>query len=149
MKLRVATLQDIPTLVQFGEAFFNESPNYQGRQYEPEEAAKHYENLMRKEGVIFVVEQRGQVVGGFAGGIGKDWFNQQKIAFDYVLYVEPKFRKTRAAYVLIQAFIGWSASMGAQRIQCGTTTDVESEACIRLYEHFGFKQYGTLLDMEI
>ena len=149
MKLRVATLQDIPTLVQFGEAFFNESPNYQGRQYEPEEAAKHYENLMRKEGVIFVVEQRGQVAGGFAGGIGKDWFNQQKIAFDYVLYVEPKFRKTRAAFVLIQAFIGWSAAMGAQRIQCGTTTGVESKACIRLYEHFGFKQYGTLLDMEL
>ena len=69
MKLRVATLQDIPTLVQFGEAFFNESPNYQGRKYEPKEAAKHYENLMRKECVIFVVEQRGQVVGGFAGGI--------------------------------------------------------------------------------
>ena len=72
-----------------------------------------------------------------------------KIAFDDVMYVKPEFRKTRAAYVLIQTFIGWAAAMGVNRIQCGTTTGVESRACIRLYEHFGFTQYGTVLDMEL
>jgi GNAT superfamily N-acetyltransferase len=88
-------------------------------------------------------------VGGFAGRVGGDWFNNTKIAFDDVMYVKPEFRKTRAAYVLIQTFIGWAAAMGVNRIQCGTTTGVESRACIRLYEHFGFTQYGTVLDMEL
>lgn len=45
--LRVATLSDIPILVQFGELFMAESPNYQGRQYDPEKAEKHYKSLLK------------------------------------------------------------------------------------------------------
>lgn len=146
--LRVATLSDIPILVQFGELFMAESPNYQGRQYDPEKAEKHYKSLL-KDGLLLVVEEKQKVCGGFAGGIGKDWFNDQKIAFDYVLYVKPEHRKTRAAYMLVDGFIRWAQLSGASRIQVGTTTGVESDGCIRLYRHFGLKQYGTLLDMEL
>ena len=83
------------------------------------------------------------------GRVGGDWFNGSKIAFDDVLYVKPEFRKTRAAYMLIQAFIRWAQLMGASRIQCGTTTGVESAGCVRLYKHFGFAAYGTVLDLEL
>ncbi|RKG35182.1 GNAT family N-acetyltransferase [Acinetobacter guerrae] len=148
MILRVANLSDIPILVQFGELFIAESPNYQEREYDPEKVASHYKTLL-KDGLLLVVENDGQVVGGFAGGIGKDWFNDQKIAFDYVLYVKPEHRKTRVAYMLVDGFIRWAQLNGASRIQVGTTTGVESKGCIRLYGHFGLKQYGTLLDMEL
>lgn len=149
MKIRVATLLDIPQLVQFGAEFIKESPNYQGREYCHDQAAIHFTQLIKGAGVIFLAEHDGQMCGGFAGGIGSDWFNQQKVAYDYVMYVQPKFRKTRAAYMLIKSFIGWSRLMGAHRIQCGTTTGVESNACIKLYKHFGFNEYGTVLDMEL
>lgn len=149
MKIRVATLNDIPVLLKFGAAFVQESPNYKNREFIAQEAQKHFEDLINGQGVIFVIESRQKVIAGFAGSIGKEWFNSQKIAIDHVMYVLPEFRKTRAAYYLIQTFIGWAVGMGANRIQCGTTTDVESKGCIRLYEHFGFKQYGTVLDMEL
>ena len=149
MKIRVATLIDIPQLVQFGAEFIKESPNYQGREYCDDQAEKHFTKLIKGSGVIFLVEHDGQICGGFAGGIGSDWFNQQKVAYDYVMYVQPKFRKTRAAYLLIKSFVDWAHLMGVDRIQCGTTTGVESTSCIRLYEHFGFRQYGTVLDMEL
>lgn len=149
MKIRVAALADMPTLLMFGESFVQESPNYQNREFIADQAQKHFEGLINGQGVIFVIEHQEKVIAGFAGSIGKDWFNNQKIAIDHVMYVLPEFRKTRAAYLLIQTFIGWAVGMGANRIQCGTTTDVESKSCIRLYEHFGFKQYGTVLDMEI
>ncbi|MEN8419336.1 GNAT family N-acetyltransferase [Acinetobacter baumannii] len=148
MKLRVATLNDIPTLVEFGKSFIDEAPNYQNRHYCPESAEDHFKKLL-KEGVIFVVEHNGVLCGGFAGGIGKDWFNNQKIAFDYVMYVKPDFRKTRVAYMLVTAFINWAKILKADRIQCGTTTGVESLGCIRLYKHFGLREYGTVLDMEL
>lgn len=149
MKIRVATLNDIPVLLKFGAAFVQESPNYKNREFVSEEAQQHFESLIDGQGVIFVIEHHKEVIAGFAGSIGKDWFNNQKIAIDHVMYVLPEFRKTRAAYYLIQTFIGWAAGMGANRIQCGTTTDVESKGCTRLYEHFGFRQYGTVLDMEL
>lgn len=149
MELRPATLIDVPTLVEFGAAFIQESPNYHGRNYSSEHAAKHYEELIKGNGVLLVVEHDGQLCGGFAGGIGKDWFSGEKTAFDYVMYVKPEFRKSRTAYLLIQTFISWARLMGADRIQCGTTTGVESNACIKLYKHFGFTEFGTVLNMEL
>lgn len=149
MKIRVATLNDIPVLLKFGAAFVQESPNYKNREFVSEEAQQHFESLIDGQGVIFVIEHHQEVIAGFAGSIGKDWFNNQKIAIDHVMYVLPEFRKTRAAYLLIKSFVDWAHLMNVDRIQCGTTTGVESEGCIRLYEHFGFRQYGTVLDMEL
>ena len=149
MRVRTAKLPDVPALVALGQEFIKEAPNYQKRPYMADKAAEHFTHLINGGGVIFIVEQDQEIMGGFAGRVGGDWFNKTKIAFDDVMYVKPEFRKTRAAYVLIQTFIGWAAAMGVNRIQCGTTTGVESRACIRLYEHFGFTQYGTVLDMEL
>lgn len=149
MRLRVATLPDVPAMVALGQEFIKEAPNYQGRDYVTEYAEKHFTNLIKGGGVIFLVEHQEQIIGGFVGRMGGDWFNDIKIAFDDVLYVAPDFRKSRAAYMLIQAFIRWAQLMGADRIQCGTTTGVESAACIRLYKHFGFTEYGTVLDLEL
>lgn len=148
MKIRVATVEDIPTLVQFGESFMQESPHYQQRSYGLKKAEKHFKQTL-KTGALFIAEQNGVICGGFAGGTGKDWFNNEKIAFDYVMYVKPEYRKTRAAYLLVQAFLNWAQIIGADRVQCGTTTGVESRGCIRLYEHFGLSEYGTVLSMEL
>ena len=149
MRLRVATLPDVPSLVALGGEFIKEAPNYKNRPYLAENAAKHFTNLVKGGGVVFLVEYKNQIIGGFVGRIGGDWFNNIKIAFDDVLYVKPEFRTSRAAYILIKAFISWARLMGASRIQCGTTTGVESDSCIRLYKHFGFTEYGTVLDLEL
>lgn len=149
MRVRVATLPDVPAMVTLGREFIKEAPNYKNRPYLAENAAKHFTSLIKGGGVIFLVEHQEQIIGGFVGRMGGDWFNDIKIAFDDVLYVAPEFRKSRAAYMLIQAFIRWAQLMGADRIQCGTTTGVESSACIRLYKHFGFTEYGTVLDLEL
>ena len=149
MELRPATLIDVPELVELGHTFIQEAPNYQNRPYIAENAAKHFTNLIKGGGAIFLVEHENEIIGGFVGRISGDWFNNIKIAFDDVLYVKPEFRKSRAAYMLIQAFIRWAQLMGVSRIQCGTTTGVESAACIRLYKHFGFTEYGTVLDLEL
>ena len=149
MLVRVATLPDVPAMVALGQEFIKEAPNYQSRPYLAENAAKHFTSLIKGGGVVFLIEHQEQIIGGFVGRMGGDWFNDIKIAFDDVLYVKPEFRKSRAAYMLIQAFIRWAQLMGAHRIQCGTTTGVESSACIRLYKHFGFTEYGTVLDLEL
>ena len=149
MRLRVATLSDVPAMVALGGEFIKEAPNYKSRPYIAENAAKHFTNLIKGGGAIFLIEHDEQIIGGFVGRIGGDWFNNTKIALDDCLYVKPEFRKSRAAYMLIQAFIRWAQLMGADRIQCGTTTGVESNSCIRLYKHFGFTEYGTVLDLEL
>ena len=149
MQVRVATLPDVPAMVALGQEFIKEAPNYKNRPYIADNAAEHFSAVIKGGGVIFLVEHDAQIIGGFVGRIGRDWFNDIKIAFDDVLYVKPEFRTSRAAYILIQSFIRWAQIMGAHRIQCGTTTGVASDSCIRLYKHFGFTEYGTVLDLEL
>ena len=149
MQLRVATLLDVPALVAMGAEFIQEAPNYKSRPYFSDQAAIHFTNVIKGSGVVLVVEHDDQLIGGFVGRIGGDWFNGNKIAFDDALYVMPEFRTSRAAYLLIDAFVSWARLMNVDRIQCGTTTGVESAGCIRLYKHFGFTEYGTILDLEL
>ncbi|MFW2152815.1 N-acetyltransferase family protein [Acinetobacter gyllenbergii] len=149
MKLRLATKDDVPVLIQIGKDFIKESPNFRERSYVEQSAGEHFSRLINGEGVIFVIENDGHICGGFVGGIGNDWINNQKIAFDYVLYVKPDYRSTKAAYMLVKAFIDWAQLKGADRIQCGTTTGVEAASCINLYKKFGFKDVGVLLDLEL
>lgn len=149
MKLRIATENDIPVLVEIGRNFIQESPNFRDRGFDVLAITQHFKSLINGGGVIFILEKDGLICGGFVGGIASDWFNNLKIAFDYVLYVKPEYRKTTAAYTLVKAFIDWAKANGADRIQCGTTTGVESAACINLYKKFGFKCVGALLDLEL
>lgn len=149
MELRPANLNDVPDLVQIGQAFIKEAPNYQNKEYLPEKAAEHFKQLIKGAGVVLLAIEKGVIVGGFVGRISHEWFSNKKVAFDDVLYVKPEFRKTRVAYLLVQAFIHCAQLMGANSIQCGTTTGVESEACINLYQHFGFEKFGTVMNMEL
>lgn len=149
MQVRVAVNSDVPTLVGFGASFIKESPNYKDRGFNPKKAANHFKSLINGGGVIFVVEIDGAVIGGFAGGIITDWQSDFKLAFDYVLYVEPDCRKTGAALLLVETFIEWAKGMGAERIQCGTATGVNTEGCVQLYKHMGFKVVGTFLELEV
>ena len=71
------------------------------------------------------------------------------IAFEQVFYVVPEYRSTQSALLLIDSFVSWAKHMNAGRVQCGTTTGINTQSCVRLYNHFGFTEYGILLDLEL
>ncbi|WEH90011.1 hypothetical protein PX669_07295 [Acinetobacter soli] len=53
MELRVATNDDIPTLVKMGQLFAKESPIYRVRGFIPDKAAAHFNHVINGGGVIF------------------------------------------------------------------------------------------------
>jgi GNAT superfamily N-acetyltransferase len=149
MQLKVAELSDVDALVHLGYLFTQEAPNYKNHKFNADLARQHFEQVIQGNGVAFILENGLDVVGGFVGRIASDWFCDTRIAFDDALFVMPKYRKTRAAYLLVRAFIEWAKEMRVDRIQCGTTTGIEESACIRLYKHFGLTHFGTVLDMVV
>ena len=149
MRVRTAKLPDVPALVALGQKFIKEAPNYSGRKFDANALQQNLENIVGGQGAIFVAENKGEIVGGIVCLTTKDWFNNDVIAFEQVFYISPEYRATQASFLLIEAFIAWSKNMRASRIQCGTTTGINTRGCIRLYEHFGFTQYGTVLDLEL
>ena len=149
MQVRSAKLPDVPALVALGQEFISEAPNYSNRKFDANALRQNLESVVNGQGAIFVVEAGTEIVGGIVCLTAKDWFNDDVIAFEQVFYISPKYRNTQASFLLIDAFIAWSKNMGASRIQCGTTTGINTRGCIRLYERLGFTQYGTVLDMEL
>ena len=149
MQVRSAKLPDVPALVALGQGFISEAPNYSNRKFDANALRQNLESVVNGQGAIFVVEAGTEIVGGIVCLTAKDWFNDDVIAFEQVFYISPTYRTTQASFLLIDAFIAWSKNMGASRIQCGTTTGINTRGCIRLYERFGFTEYGTVLDMEL
>lgn len=149
MHVRVATQKDIPFLVESGQRFINEAPNYSNRQIDEIALAENFRTVIGGMGAVFVVEDKGMIVGGLVCLTTKDWFNDQLIAFEQSFYVCPEYRATCAKYLLLESFIAWAKNMNAGRIQCATTTGINTQGCVNLYKKFGFTEYGVLLDLEL
>lgn len=149
MQIRVANHNDIPILVKMGANFIHESPTFKKRGFNPDKATEHFKWLLNGNGVIFVVVQENQIIGGFVGGITTDWQSNHKLAFDYVMYVHPDYRSSGVGKMLVETFILWAKEMGADRINCGTATMVNTQQCIALYESLGFTTVGAFLELEV
>lgn len=149
MQVRPATLKDMPSLLAMARQFILEAPNYSGRELNENALEANLTAVIQGQGAIFVTEHKDVLTGGIVCLTTKDWFNNQIIAFEQVFYVVPEYRSTQSALLLIDSFVGWSKHMNAKRVQCGTTTGISTDGCVRLYRHFGFTEYGILMDLEL
>ena len=149
MQVRPATLKDMPSLLAMARQFILEAPNYSGRELNENALEANLTAVIQGQGAIFVTEHKDALTGGIVCLTTKDWFNNQIIAFEQVFYVVPEYRSTQSALLLIDGFVSWSKHMNAKRVQCGTTTGISTDGCVRLYRHFGFTEYGILMDLEL
>lgn len=149
MQVRPATLKDMPSLLAMARQFILEAPNYSGRELNENALEENLTAVIQGQGAIFVTEHKDALTGGIVCLTTKDWFNNQIIAFEQVFYVVPEYRSTQSALLLIDSFVSWAKHMNAGRVQCGTTTGINTDGCVRLYKHFGFNEYGILLDLEL
>lgn len=68
--------------------------------------------------------------------------NEKHKAYLGGLYVLPAFRRLGCGRALVQAALHWAASLpGLRRVNLSVVA--QQEAAVRLYQSFGFCQYGT------
>ena len=146
--IRPAKHSDVPRLIELG-TMLHANSDYSKMAFCPEKSANFLHDLINGQGVIFVAEVRGEVVGGMAGGVIDQWFSHDLIAYDYSLFVEPSKRNGVIAVRLIQTFKEWAKLKGAKQIHMGIGTGVSVEGTTRLYESQGLRKIGPLLMMEI
>lgn len=147
-----ASILEIPELLEIAVQFWNESPTYKQRPLDINKVRAHLQSLILypSTGCLFVCkDEHGQILGGFAGGIQAEWFGHSVMSFDYCLFVRPESRGSRAAYLLIKQFIAWSQEQGADWIQCGTATKINTDRTIKFYEKMGFIHTGSFLEMKV
>ncbi|MCK3849941.1 GNAT family N-acetyltransferase [Pseudomonas sp. W2Jun17] len=146
--IRPAKHSDVPRLIELG-TLLHSTTSYSTMNFCPVKSAAFLHELINGQGVVFVAEVRGEVVGGMAGGVIDQWFSNDLIAYDYSLFVEPSKRNGVIAVRLIQTFKEWARLKGAKQIYMGIGTGVSVEGTTRLYESQGLRNIGPLLMMEI
>lgn len=146
--IRSAKHSDVPRLIELG-TMLHQISSYSTMAFCPEKSAAFLHELINGQGVVFVAEVNGEVVGGMAGAVIDQWFSNDLIAYDYSLFVEPTKRNGVIAIRLIQTFKEWAKLKGAKQIYMGIGTGVSVEGTTRLYESQGLRNIGPLLMMEI
>jgi GNAT superfamily N-acetyltransferase len=142
-KVRAATLEDIPTLVELGYAMQQESPRFAHLTYAPIKVAQSAKHMLTADnGGVFVVEHEDVVIGMLGGYVLEYFFSHDKFASDLVVYVAPQHRGGSAFVRLIVAFEQWAIAQGVSEIVLGVSTEVEAERTASMYERLGYRRVG-------
>ena len=144
--IRAATPDDLPALLELGQAMHCESPEYRDMRFCPN-TLRHTLTLAMDQHFLRVAEQPGgRIVGGLAAMAVPHWFGPDRLACDLGIFVAPEARGGMAAARLVRAYVKWARELGAKKITLGITTGVDVETTARLCERLGARRSGIIME---
>ena len=150
MTIRTATQDDLPRLLELGQQLHEESPRWSRIPFSRARAAQTLTNMMLSaDGVIFVAEKGGRVVGGIAGLIQDHWACDARVAHEASFFMDPEHRGSFAACRLICSLVAWARVRNAAWLYVGTSTGVDPETTARLYERLGAVRCAIGLEFDL
>lgn len=149
MRIRPATLDDLPRILDLGEMLHKESPRWSRITFSRARAESTLRLLLTDpNGVIFVAERDGVVVGGIAGVTEQHWASDDLVAHEMSLFMAPDARGGMSAIRLICSLRAWAKLRGAKWLHAGTSTGLDPERTAGLYERLGFTRCAIGLEVE-
>lgn len=139
-QLRLIEEVDIPTLVEMGAEMIAAS-SFASMGYAPEKVAEFIRRVS-VSGLAAVSVEGDVITGVMLGDVVEPWYSANRMGVDHVLYVRPQYQGSRAALMLVRAWMQWCSDEGAVQLRPGTAAT--SEAADRLYAALGFKRAGSL-----
>lgn len=144
--IREATHEDIPRMLQLGEAMHAES-RYAAHRWAAEKVAVLLRVLIDSDdGLALVAEKDGVAVGGILASAFDHWCTDARQSSDFALFVLPEHRGGLIGPRLLRRYVKWALGRGVapDLLGCGITTGVDLAASTRLYELSGFEHAGHL-----
>lgn len=147
--IRIATLDDVPALLELGARMHAESPRYRRLQFSAPKVERTLTMMIGSDDAIVLVAMRDdQLIGCGLAFLEEEWFSDDRIAQELAVFVERPWRGGLTAAKLITGLRAWGAATDARLLQAGTTTGVNSEMTASLYEKIGFTRAGIGLEVE-
>lgn len=148
MGIRVASLDDLPRILELGEQLHAESPRWSRLAFNRAKAAHFLAHLiLEPEGVVFVAELDGIVAGGIAGMASAHWSSDDVVAQEVSFFMAQEARGSMAAVRLVCALRAWGELRGAKWLQAGTSTGLDPDRTAGLYERLGFSRCAIGLEV--
>jgi L-amino acid N-acyltransferase YncA len=144
-RLRLATEEDIPTLVEMA-AVMHATSSFAPLAYSPEKMAQSLAQGIRTAFVAVSVDDAdGAITGAIFGDVVAPCYSTDRMGVEIGIYVSPERRGGRGALMLVAAWVRWCVASGAKQIRPGTAAT--SPAADRLYRGLGFEPVGQLYVM--
>lgn len=145
--LRLATLDDIPRMIELGRAMHAESAAFSAMSFDADRLASTARVAVESpHGFAAVVERDGVVIGGLLAMATPHYFSRDLVACDLALFIDSQRRGGMAAARLIGAYADWARSVGAAKtllaIMAGINSDVLEALCLRL----GGRRAGLVME---
>lgn len=141
MGIRVAKLEDLPRILDLGEALHHESPRWSRLKFSRDKAGAYITSLIDEpNGVVFLAERDGVIVGGIAGMVAPHWCSDDLLGYEVSLFMDGGARGTMAPARLICALEAWCGLRGALWTTAGTSTGLDPERTAGLYETLGWSR---------
>lgn len=145
--IRLATVEDLPRIVELGRQMHAESPRWSRLPFsEARSAATMRTFIETKDHALWVAERNGEVIGGAAALIVLHWSSTAYIAYEHCLFVEQSQRGGLVAARLIMKMVDWAYDNGAMFLQAGAGTGLDHDKTSALYRRLGFKDCAIGLE---
>ncbi|MES9900808.1 MAG: GNAT family N-acetyltransferase [Sedimenticola sp.] len=145
MKIRYATLKDIPAILFLGEAMMEES-RFRDYGLNREKCAKMLETMIStpSRSVILIAEHtHGNIVGMLAGYVVDFFFCDAVVAQDRFFFVKPEARGSSAAIKLLMAFRRWAEQRNVSELNINMSVAVEMSRFNKMMSKLGFRCCGS------
>jgi len=135
----------MPRLMELGRMVHFES-RYARFDFDPAKVMRMVHEAI-PQGLTFVLEDAGTIVGVFVGVIGAHFFGEDTVGYDRVLFVIPEHRGL-GGVLLIREYVRRAKALGVRDIHLGTSTGIAEARMLALCEKLGFSRIGGFCAME-
>ena len=141
---RAATPEDLLDVVTLGQKMHGESVFRHFNFSVPKFATLVYTCITNPDShfIHVAVSPTKEIIGAFMGSVSEHYFGNDMVASDYLWYVTPKYRGSRAGVCLIRDFQKWAADHHAVEVHVGISTGITGERTGALLKKLGFDLVG-------
>lgn len=120
--------------------------SYPGQVFSEERARETFQRYLKTaHPTFFFADEDGRVIGVIQATISGYDFADGVYTTLCGTFIHPDRRGSRAAAMLLKAFIRWSDRLGADESTGGNDNNLTTERTTRLLGHFGFESVGAFV----
>tara|TARA_R110000744_G_scaffold120327_2_gene224218 strand:- start:6223 stop:6657 length:435 start_codon:yes stop_codon:yes gene_type:complete len=137
--------EDIPTLIEMGRRFYEESPMYKTHSFSVSKLQWLGESYLDNMNYVALVYEKSGIQGMMAGCVYEQFFSKDLSASEMFLFVDQNRRGALIGKRLVQAFEVWAEAMGAKEIRVGVSAGIETTRVVGFYKALGYDPTATQL----
>ncbi|MGL5456727.1 MAG: GNAT family N-acetyltransferase [Citrobacter telavivensis] len=152
--IRNATFFDVPEILRLADVYVREEVEPTGHHSAIWDAAMMADNLMQSmqspDDIVLLAVEDGQIIGYLwaASHCLAPW-SPVRVASDYLFYVMPKHRGSRAAVRLVRAYIEWAKEIDCAEARLSVASGIHHDRTEKFYEITGFVRYASTFNLKL